>query len=121
MGKDKREVGIKVFEAVVVPVRNGKAGAKSIRFPDFEAAMALARKSGARIVFDLPGEKEPLDVGLFVQADEGMPLEDVLKGGAWNTVEEKQREAKEEDEYVAPGIGDAGKVEEADGGPSIAE
>ena len=76
MAKDEREVGLVTFRAVVVPVRSGKGGAKSIRYHDFEKAMSLAKSGGSRIVFDVPGEKEPVDPGLYMQADEPeqMPL-----------------------------------------------
>jgi len=64
MGKGEREVEVKTLRTVVIPVRSGKAGAKSVRFKDLTDGIALARGYNGEVMFDVPGEDSPVDVGL---------------------------------------------------------
>ena len=65
--KDERTVGVEVFQAVVIPVRRGKGrGVMTVRYEDFERAMALCGDSNAlptKIVFEKPGG-EKVDLGV---------------------------------------------------------
>jgi len=66
--KDTREVRETKMPLVVVPVRRGK-GNLSVRYPDLEKAVKLARDGGGKIVFDFPDNDPPVDIGLMVRAD----------------------------------------------------
>jgi len=68
MGKrDEREVEVKTLKTVVVPVRSGKAGAKSIRFDDLAKGIEMAKADGGNIMFDVPGENSPVDLGIKIE------------------------------------------------------
>jgi len=66
--KDTREVVVRAFRAVVVPVRKGK-GRLSIRYEDMEQAVREAKDGGGKILFDLPGNGDPVDFNLSVMPD----------------------------------------------------
>lgn len=79
--KDERTVGVQTFSAVVVPVRKGK-GITTVRFEELKEAVGLAKTHKAKIVFDVPGESDPVDLNLTVVPDEPVQKPLPLGNGA---------------------------------------